>query len=96
MGARKWTRRCANFQQAITNTALRCGVTEDKVEYIILKYFYRIKQLILQGERVQLPGIIYIGTYYTQLKKLRRFMGYKQLKQKYGNKEYFRKHIKKS
>ena len=95
MTTRKWTRKCNNFKQAVTNTAIKLGIPEDVIETTILKYLYKCKQLIMQGERIQLPGVIYIGTYHMQLKKLRKFLNYKGMKKRYGKKEYFLKHIKK-
>ncbi len=92
---RQWHRQCKNYRQALTNTANKLGVSEDKVEKTILKYLYKCKQLIMQGEKVQLPGIIYLGTYQQQLKTLRKFLTYKGMKKRYGKTVYFLKHIKK-
>lgn len=93
---RNWTRACPNYKQALLSTAERIGVTPKEVEAIVLKYLYRCKQLIMQGHGVQLPGIINIRTFYWQLKKMRKFMSYAQMKKRYGDKEYFKKFISKT
>jgi hypothetical protein len=93
---RKWTRRCQFYQKALTNTSIKLGISEDDIERIVLKYLYKCKQLIMQGKKVQLPGIIYMSAHHTQLKKMRRFLSYKGMKARYGDKDYFKKHILKT
>lgn len=47
------------------------------------------------GEKVSFPGILNMVIHHEHLRKLRRFMKYKQMKKKYGEKDYFKKHIAK-
>ena len=51
---------------------------------------------MLAGERVQLPGILYMQIHKQQLKKLRKFMTYKEKKARYGDRSYFKKHVLKT
>lgn len=93
---RKWTRTCKWYQKALTNAATKLNIDEDTVERTVLKYLHKCKQLIIQGKKVQLPGIIYMSAHHTQLKRMRRFLSYKGMKARYGHTTYFKKHIAKS
>lgn len=96
MTQRKWTRTCPWYKKVLTNTSVKLGIPEDEVERTVLKYLYKCKQLVMQGEKVQLPGIIHISAHHSQLKSMRKFLSYKAMKARYGNTEYFKKHIAKS
>lgn len=95
MRAKTWTRQDPEYKKALITTADKYGITEDKVERIILNYLSKCKRMIAFGHKVQLPGIIYIATHICQSKQMRKKMCYAQFKKHYGKKEYFIKYIAK-
>lgn len=50
---------------------------------------------MMQGEKVQFPGILNMALHHESLRKLRKFMRYKQMKKNYSKSHYFKKHIAK-
>lgn len=96
MERRTWTRTCANYKAVINAVAIKHGITPHEVDSTIRIYLTKCKQLLLQGERITFPGILKMKVHARYLKNLRRFLNYKRMKKRYGDKEYFQKSVIKS
>lgn len=90
---KKWTRADPEYKRIVKTISQKYGVDEKSVERTIKVYLFQIKRLMVKGNRVQLPGIMYMSIHPKQVKAMK--LSYKQRKKRYQKREHFNKYVKK-